>query len=452
MGADGSQESRVLLDLPGWDAQPAWSPDGRTIAFTSDYFQAYDFTYDLGIMNADGSDVRPILKGPFFWGDHPAFYFQAAWSPDGQRIGVGICHDSWSLCGAEGREIAVAATDGSGLRVLTHAGANIRSGPTWSPDGRWIAFAALPCNTCPSSIRYVEVDGGAAGFILENGQSPAWRPEAGARINRGHAGAWFNPATSGQGQFLDVEPDRQFVFLGWFTYTEAASENTGQQHWFTAQGHYDGTKAELTLYESLGGRFDQAEALTTTPVGEVTLTFSGCGYGAMSYRFDDRDLAGSFPLMRAISGSQDECERRTEPTAQAVEVNHGMDGAWFDPTTSGQGFFFDVHANEDGGELMFVSWFTYGDDTASGQRWLTAEGPLEESRAELAIYDTRGGSFDDPRSAESVPVGTMSIDFADCRNALLSYSLDDGQLAGAMTISRLLPGGDALCEQISTLD
>ena len=447
--AGGNEGSRVLLDLPGWDVRPAWSPDGQTVTFTSDY-RAYDFLYDLYAMSADGSDVRPILEGPFYWDDGLAFYFSSSWSPDGQSIGVGICRDAWSLCSTGSSEFAVANADGSGLRVVARAKSTGKL--TWSPDGRWIAYGSSPCRNCQSSLRFVHVEDGTEGLIVDDGHSPAWRPEAGAQINVGHSGAWFNPATSGQGQFLDVDPDEQFVFLGWFTYTDDASDNQHQQHWLTAEGHYSGNTAELILYESVGGRFDHPQAVTTTPVGDVTLTFSDCGHGALSYRFDDRGLVGSFPMIRAIPGSGNVCESRTSSTTQAVNVNHGVDGAWLDPKAPGQGFLFDVHAGEDGSELIFVSWFTYGNDTASGQRWLTAQGQFEGSRADLVIHDTRGGSFDDPQTAESLQVGTMRIEFSDCSHALLSYSLDDGNVAGEMAISRLLPGGQALCEELAASD
>jgi hypothetical protein len=447
--AGGGQGSRVVFDSPGWDAQPAWSPDGQTITFTSDFFQAYDFHYDLGAMNADGSDVRPLVEGPFFSDDGLTYYFQSAWSPDGQSIAVVVCPYAWDNCYPDSA-IAVVNADGSGLKAIAQAGSYAR--PTWSPDGRWIAYGSSPCRGCQSSVRFAQADGGTEGLIVDDGHSPAWRPETGARINVGHSGAWYNPATSGQGQFLDVDADEQSVFLGWFTYTDDASDNPNEQHWFTAEGHYSDSTAELILYESVGGRFDHPQAVTTLPVGDVTLTFSDCGHGTLSYRFDDRDLEGSFPMTRAIPGSGNMCESRSGSTTQTVEVNHGMDGAWFDPASSGQGFFFDAHAGEDGSEFIFVSWFTYGDNTASGQRWLTAQGQFEGSQADLMIYDTHGGSFDDPQPAESVQVGTISIDFSDCSNALLSYSLDDGHDAGEMAISRLIPGGQALCEELSAPD
>jgi len=270
----------------------------------------------------------------------------------------------------------------------------------------------------------------------------------GFQINTGHAGAWFNPDTSGQGQFIDIEPATQFMFISWFTYTDENSANPHEQRWLTAQGNYSGNLAELTLYETLGGRFDDPQEVETQPVGVVSLLFSDCEQGEMSYRIDTEGLEGGFPLVRVIPGSGNTCAEIDGINTQAVDINAGMDGSWFDPNTSGQGFFIDAYPDPEGGNFIFVSWFTYGDDTASGQRWLTAQGTFQGSVAEIDVHETTGGSFDDPLSPSTVKVGTLTLDFTDCSNAMLSYSLTDEALAGEIAVTRVVPGSEAMCEQL----
>jgi len=271
-------------------------------------------------------------------------------------------------------------------------------------------------------------------------------------INAGHSGAWFNTATSGQGQFIDVEPASQFMFVSWFTYTDAASANPNEQRWFTAQGNYSGNTAELPLFETLGGRFDDPQAVTTTQIGEVTLSFSDCEQGQMTYSLDEEGLQGEFPLLRMIPGSENVCKDLAGTSPQAVDINAGMDGAWFDPNTPGQGFFIDAHPDPEGGNFIFVSWFTFGEDTASGQRWLTAQGSFEGSIAEIDVFETTGGSFDDPQEPSTTKVGTMSLNLTDCSNAQLSYSLTDTGAEGDIEITRVIPGGQALCEELEGAD
>jgi hypothetical protein len=271
-------------------------------------------------------------------------------------------------------------------------------------------------------------------------------------INAGHSGAWFNPDTSGQGQFIDVVPEEQFMFISWFTFTEATSDNPNEQHWYTAQGNYSGDTAVLDLFETLGGKFDDPQEVTNTQVGEVTLTFNDCDMGTMSYSFDAEELDGEFPMIRVIPGSENVCEGLSGNNTEAVDINAGMDGAWFDPGTSGQGYFIDAHPDPEGGNFIFVSWFTFGDETASGQRWLTAQGGFEGSMAEIDVFETTGGSFDDPEPASNTKVGTMSLDFTDCSNAQLSYSLQADSAEGDIAITRVIPGGKALCEELAGVE
>jgi len=273
--------------------------------------------------------------------------------------------------------------------------------------------------------------------------------DSGFKINAGHSGAWFFPDTAGQGQFIDVVPEEQFMFISWFTYTEPGSDNPFEQHWFTAQGNYSGNTAVLDLFETLGGKFDDPQEVTTTKIGEVTLTFTDCGHGQMTYRLEEEELQGEFPLLRVIPGSDNVCKELSGNTTQAVDINAGMDGAWFEPDTSGQGFFFDVHLDPEDNKFIFVSWFTYGEDTASGQRWLTAQGSFEGSTAEIDVFETTGGSFNDPQEVNTLKVGTMTIDFTDCDNALVTYSLADNGAEGDIAITRVIPGGGALCEEIA---
>ncbi len=68
------------------------------------------------------------------------------------------------------------------------------------------------------------------------------------------------------------------------------------------------------------------------------------------------------------------------------------------------------------------------------------------------MYETNGGSFDDPLPPSITKVGTMSLDFTDCSNAQLSYSLPTDSAEGDIAITRVIPEGKALCEQLKGAD
>ena len=65
------------------------------------------------------------------------------------------------------------------------------------------------------------------------------------------------------------------------------------------------------------------------------------------------------------------------------------------------------------------------------------------------MFETTGGSFDDPQATSTTKVGTMSLDFTDCSNAQLNYSLPANGVEGDIAITRVIPGGHALCEELA---
>jgi TolB protein len=118
-----------LTESPGADAAPAWSPDGRRIAFWSSRDNG---NRDIWVMDADGSDPTRLTDGP-------EQDMNPAWSPDGTRI----AYDSGPFTTTRrGANIWVMDADGGNAVNLTDH-PNIltyNAAPTWSPDGKWIAY------------------------------------------------------------------------------------------------------------------------------------------------------------------------------------------------------------------------------------------------------------------------------------------------------------------------
>jgi TolB protein len=99
MNADGSGTRKLTHNERG-NAEPAWSPDGRKIAFRS----TQSGNRDIYVMNADGSGKRNLTRNPARDG-------RPSWSPDGRRIAF--------ISDRDGRlEAHVMNADGSGQRSL----------------------------------------------------------------------------------------------------------------------------------------------------------------------------------------------------------------------------------------------------------------------------------------------------------------------------------------------
>lgn len=148
-----------------------------------------------------------------------------------------------------------------------------------------------------------------------------------------------------------------------------------------------------------------------------------------------------------------------ESESPGFTINSGLNDAWYNPDTNGQGFLVSVFPEI---QQLFVAWFTYDTERPPenveatlgdpGHRWLTAQGPYSGDTASLAIYVTEGGVFDasdPPAQNDGAADGTMTIEFADCTEALVTYQITAPGVSGQIPVRRILPDNVALCEALS---
>ena len=128
-----------LTDDAAVETDPAWSPDGRSLAYSSDR----SGSMQIWIRDLQ-SDADRQLTGRGAGASRlniSAAPMQAAWSPDGSRI---------AFTSADGELLAVDVTSGTISRI--HGRLNEAGRPSWSPDGKAVVVSALN----PNSTRFRE--------------------------------------------------------------------------------------------------------------------------------------------------------------------------------------------------------------------------------------------------------------------------------------------------------
>jgi TolB protein len=165
---DGSDQHRLTKDRGDastkaglrYQIDPAWSPDGKRIAFSS----SRDGQFHIFIVDASGKTTKRLTAGKND-DTHPS------WSPDGTRIAF--------TRGAPDR-IEVMNADGTGLHRVT-SGLAEEADPAWSPNGRWIAFDLRTPGTAIEEIWIEHPDGSASHSLTKLhavSTSPTWSPDS----------------------------------------------------------------------------------------------------------------------------------------------------------------------------------------------------------------------------------------------------------------------------------
>ncbi len=140
-------DPRNITNSPGvMERDPAWSPDGQSIACFSDE----SGEYELHILPQNGlGEVKKIQLG-----EKPGFYFAPRWSPDGKKVAFIDSHLTLWYVDIEQKKPVRVDKD-----LYLSYGAHDELTPVWSPDSQWMAYARRLKNFMYAIYVYAVADG-----------------------------------------------------------------------------------------------------------------------------------------------------------------------------------------------------------------------------------------------------------------------------------------------------
>jgi hypothetical protein len=303
-------------------------PDGGELTMLEPEARVSDIAHDGSIIV--GSRAKPC-SNPENCDFFPAPVY---WS---QEQGVWVMRDLEALDGLEGQASAVALVNGSAVIVgygYTANGWGILRPVAWIPaeDGTYGAPLRLEAFSANFDSWSEATDINRNGLVLgwSDIKPYHWPPvnvfwslfePLPFQINGGISDAWYSPSTDGQGFFITVMEELNTLFLAWFTYDterpdDSASSVLGEpgHRWLTAQGSYADNRAVLEIAFTEGGIFDSA---TPVPVqrqdGTITLEFSDCASGTVSYDIPSIGRQGVVPIQRVSGVNVANCQRWAMP-------------------------------------------------------------------------------------------------------------------------------------------
>jgi len=148
---------------------PTYAPSGNRLL--SNDASGAKLSKNILAMNTDGSQQSVFVEG----GEKTAL--GPAWSPDGDRVAFALGHFFPQQLGPAVADIVVVNRDGSGLKILTDGSGNMGF-PSWSPDGRQIAYRASGKDS--QGLFVITVATGAIRALTpasSHDNFPAWSPK-----------------------------------------------------------------------------------------------------------------------------------------------------------------------------------------------------------------------------------------------------------------------------------
>jgi len=223
------------------------------------------------------------------------------------------------------------------------------------------------------------------------------------------SGLWWNPNESGWG--IDFTQRRNIIFAAWYTY-----DASGNPKWYVASsctmananvtsGTCNGTLFEVNGPNFFGGAFESSKVNVTT-AGTLAVNFQDANNASLTYTLGTQTR--TVPITRQpISGG-------SIPGVDYTDL-------WYNAAESGWGL-----AIAQQGSVMFLAWYVY--DSSGKPMWFVASNcAVSGTSCTGALFRTTGPAFGptfDSTAVHVTQVGTVSVNFSDPNNGVLSYTVN----------------------------
>jgi hypothetical protein len=276
----------------------------------------------------------------------------------------------------------------------------------WGEGSDTFPYSSLPTDGSHALNR----NGGIVDAIATNfmGESAAIRAIT-ARVPAALSGLFFNPNESGWG--VNFTQRGSNVFAAWYTY-----DTNGNPKWYVStcamNGGATGTTGTCSgaLYEVsgptfFGTAFDPARA-NAVQAGNLQVTFTDTNNASMTYT--------------GVAGQTRTVQITRQPLAAGAVPGVNYTDLWWNSNESGWGMAITQQAS-----TIFLAWYVY--DANARPTWYVATCSVSGSSCSGSLLQTVGPHFGptfDSSQVHSSQAGSISVNFTDPNNAMITYTVN----------------------------
>ena len=208
--------------------------------------------------------------------------------------------------------------------------------------------------------------------------------------------------------------------------------HNGEDLWMLGVGTVNDNTIDFedvhTTSGALFGTLFDTNDVVITDVGQAMINFNKCDKSVLTYDFPTLD-SSEINLNKDMEIPGNECDNN------AKALPNGISGSWYEPERSGEGFTVYLF-NEGKTQMATVTWYTYDENGA--QLAVSGTGPVTENTINVTqMVQYTGANLFSGTPVQTI-MGTLSMSWDDCHNAIVNYDFSMGNLGtGQLNLNQL---------------